>query len=79
MEISGLNHQSQASFLLINVKMPTTVGILTFMSRINFIFCNRTDQFVVDLVEKPKDGFCRDMAHVQITNGKCTSLWLCLC
>ena len=24
--------------LLINVKMPTTVGILTFMSRINFIF-----------------------------------------
>ena len=23
--------------LLINVKMPTTVGILTFMSRINFV------------------------------------------
>ena len=23
--------------MLINVKMPTTVGILTFMSRINFI------------------------------------------
>ena len=24
---------------LINVKMPTIVGILTFMSRINFVLC----------------------------------------
>ena len=24
-------------FMLINVKMPTLVGILTFMSRINFV------------------------------------------
>ena len=26
--------------MLINVKMPTIVGILTFMSRINFILCS---------------------------------------
>ena len=26
--------------LLINVKMPTIVGILTFMSRINYRFCH---------------------------------------
>ena len=25
--------------MLINVKMPTIVGILTFMSRINFMLC----------------------------------------
>ena len=40
MEISGLNHQSQSFILLIMVKMPTIVGIvgiLTFMSRINFM------------------------------------------
>ena len=37
MEISDRNHQSQSFILLINVKMPTTVGILTFMSRINFM------------------------------------------
>ena len=49
MEISGKNDQSQKFILLINVKMPncwhfniyeqdkfTIVGILTFMSRINF-------------------------------------------
>ena len=36
MEISDLNHQSQSFILLINVKMPTIVGILIFMSRINF-------------------------------------------
>ena len=37
MEFSGLNNQSQSFILLINVKMPTVVGILTFMSRINFM------------------------------------------
>ena len=26
-------------FLIINVKMPTVVGILTFMSRTNFMLC----------------------------------------
>ena len=36
-KISGLNHLSQSFILLINVKMPTIVGILTFMSRINFM------------------------------------------
>ena len=35
MEFLGLNHQSV--ILLINVKMPTIDGILTFMSRINFM------------------------------------------
>ena len=37
MKISCLNHKSQLFILLINVKMPTIVGILTFMSRINFM------------------------------------------
>ena len=37
MEILGLNHHCQSFILLINVKMPTIVGILTFMSRINFM------------------------------------------
>ena len=32
---SDLNHQSHSFILLINVKMPTIVGILTFMSRMN--------------------------------------------
>ena len=35
MEFSGLNHKSWSFILLINVKMPTIFGILTFMSRIN--------------------------------------------
>ena len=37
MDLSGFSHQSQSFVLLINVKMPTIVGILTFMSRINFM------------------------------------------
>ena len=37
MKISGLNHESQSFILLINVKMPTIVGILTFISRMNFM------------------------------------------
>ena len=37
MELSGFSHQNQSFVLLINVKMPTIVGILTFMSRINFM------------------------------------------
>ena len=37
MKISDFNHKSQLFILLINVKMPTNVGILTFMSRINFV------------------------------------------
>ena len=36
-EISGLNHKSQSLILLLNVKMPIIVGILTFVSRINFM------------------------------------------
>ena len=38
MEFSGLNHQGQSFIRLINVKITTIVGILTFASRINFIF-----------------------------------------
>ena len=37
MELSDFSHQSQSFVLLINVKMPTIVGILTYMSRINFM------------------------------------------
>ena len=36
----GVNHQSQSFILIINVKMPTVVGIvgiLTFMSKINIV------------------------------------------
>ena len=32
----GFNHKRQLFILLINVKMAKVVGILTFMSRINF-------------------------------------------
>ena len=37
-EIFGLNHTSQYFILLINVKMPTIVGILTFISRTHVSF-----------------------------------------
>ena len=37
MEFSGFNHQSQSFIPLINIKMPTIIGILTFISRINFM------------------------------------------
>ena len=37
MKFSGLNHKSQSFILLINVRLPTIVGVLIFMSRINFI------------------------------------------
>ena len=37
MEVLDLDHKSQLFILLINVKMPTIVGILTFLSRINFM------------------------------------------
>ena len=35
---SGLGKPKMLFFLLINVKMPTIVGILTFLSRKNFMF-----------------------------------------
>ena len=35
--VSFLKHLDVVIILLINVKMPTIVGILTFMSRINFM------------------------------------------
>ena len=31
------NHSDAVFILIVNVKMPTIVGILTFMSRINFM------------------------------------------
>ena len=34
---SGSDNPRMLFFLLINVKMPKTVGILTFMSRTNFM------------------------------------------
>ena len=34
---SNFDHYSVVFIMLINVKMPTIVGILTFMSRINFV------------------------------------------
>ena len=37
MEISGLNHQNQSLILLINVKMAKIAGILTLLSRLNFM------------------------------------------
>ena len=37
MKISGLNLKSKSFIMLITVKMPTMVGILTFMSKINFM------------------------------------------
>ena len=37
MIILALNFLEIVFILLINVKMPTIVGILTFMSRINFV------------------------------------------
>ena len=33
----ALSLSGDVSIMLINVKMPTVVGILTFMSRINFV------------------------------------------
>ena len=37
MEISGFNHEDQSFILFIDIKMPTPVGILTFVSRIKFM------------------------------------------
>ena len=34
-------------FPLINVKMPTTVGILTFMSRKNFMLIEHEKSFII--------------------------------
>ena len=36
-EVSGLSLSDDVIIMLINVKMPTIVGILTFMSRINLV------------------------------------------
>ena len=36
-EVSCFNLSDVVFIMLINVKMPTIVGILTFMSRINFV------------------------------------------
>ena len=44
MESLGIIGQSQSFILLINVKMPIIVGILTFMSRINCWHFNICEQ-----------------------------------
>ena len=44
MATSALNHQSQSLILLINVKMSTIVGILTFMSRIIFMLSSAENE-----------------------------------
>ena len=36
-EFFALSHSDDIFIMLINVKMPTIVGILTFLSRINFV------------------------------------------
>ena len=36
-EVFALSHSDGVFIMLINVKMPTIVGILTFMSRLNFV------------------------------------------
>ena len=53
MEISGINHKRQSFILLINFKMPTVVGILTFMSRINFKYSGAEHEksFITSLPE----------------------------
>ena len=38
-KLLALNLSDVVFIMLINVKMPTFVGILTFMSRINFVLC----------------------------------------
>ena len=38
-----------AFIMLINVKMPTIVGILTFMSRINFVLSSVEHEFFYNL------------------------------
>ena len=38
-DFTALKHSYVVLFLLINVKMPTIVGILTFISRILFMLC----------------------------------------
>ena len=37
-EVSYFKLSHAVFIMLINVKMPTIVGVLTFMSRINFVF-----------------------------------------
>ena len=41
-------------FMLINVKMPTVVGILTFMSRINFVLSKKVLFIMLINVKMPK-------------------------
>ena len=40
MKFLALSLSDVVFIMLINVKMPTNVGILTFMSRINFVLCS---------------------------------------
>ena len=79
MEFLGFIHKSQPFILLINVKMPTIVGILTFMSRINFMlswveneksFITSGPWFLSDSVEKPKDRFSHDKAQIRPAHSK---------
>ena len=61
MEISCLNHKS--FILLINVKMPTAVGTLTFMSRINFMLSR---------VEQEKKFYNLGLNTVQLKSSHCS-------
>ena len=53
----ALSLSDVAFIMLINVKMPTVVGILTFMSRINFILSQ---------VEHGKSFICNQDMYITI-------------
>ena len=57
----ALNHSDVVFILLINVKMPTIIGILTFMSRININLSS---------VEHEKSYACNLEASVELTSSK---------
>ena len=61
----ALNHSDVVFILLINVKMPTIIGILTFMSRININLSS---------VEHEKSYTCSRKASVELTSSKYTHL-----
>ena len=63
MEFSGVNQESQSFILLINVKMSSIVGILTFMSRINFML-SQTAALSMKKVILPRARFSCIKAHL---------------
>ena len=73
--VKVLNHQSQSFILLINVKMPIVVGILTFINKIDFML-SRVKHEKSFITLGPRADIDEDLVLWMMTKIYCYNLFI---